>query len=398
MLTREELQTLLGDLEADRVERTTSTGNTDKFAQAVCAFANDYPNHRQPGYLLVGVDDKGQPSGLVVTDQLLQNLGALRSDGNILPIPALSVAKFELEGGQVAVVEVQPSDLPPVRYKGQVWLRVGPRKAIASEQEERILMERRVATARSFDAMPCQEAALADLNEELFLLGYRKRALSEEVIAANHRDLAHQLASLRFFDLRAQSPTHAGVLLFATRPAHFLPGAYVQFLRLAGTDATSEVIDAKELHSDLATLLHTLDLLIDVNIRSRPVFVSTLREQTVSDYPKTAIRELLLNAVMHRNYQSNTPIRFYWYADHIQIDNPGGLYGEAIGHFPERNDYRNPIIAEAMRALGYVNRYGQGILRAQKALRDNGNPPAEFQTDTGWFSVSIQTSKAAPKP
>ena len=137
-------------------------------------------------------------------------------------------------------------------------------------------------------------------------------------------------------------------------------------------------------------MLQTLDLLIDVNIRSRPVFVSGLREATRSDYPKLAMRELLLNAVMHRNYQSNTPIRFYWFADHIEISNPGGLYGEAAtGTFPERNDYRNPVIAEAMRSLGYVNRYGQGVLRAQKALHDNGNPPADIQPEMDWFSVNI---------
>jgi ATP-dependent DNA helicase RecG len=388
-LTKEQLKAILADLESDRIERTISTTHTDKFAQAVCAFANDYPNHRQPGYLMIGVDDSGALSGLTVTDRLLQNLGALRSDGNILPIPALSVTQYELEGGQIAVVEVQPSDLPPVRYKGQVWIRVGPRKAIASEQDERILIERRVAQVRSFDAQPCGDAELADLNEDLFLLGYRKRALSEEVIAANHRTLEQQLASLRFYDLRQHCPTHAGVLLFAPRPAYFLPGAYVQFLRLAGDEPTSDVIDAKEIHGDLASLLQTLDLLIDVNLRTRPVFVSTLREKTVSDYPKTAVRELLLNAVMHRSYQSNTPLRFYWYASHIQISNPGGLYGEAAANFPERNDYRNPVIAEAMRALGYVNRYGQGIQRAQKALRDNGNPPAQFETDSQWFSVSM---------
>ena len=63
MLSKAELQSLLSDLESDRVERTTSATNTDKFSQAVCAFANDYPNHRRPGYLIVGVDDRGTPAG-----------------------------------------------------------------------------------------------------------------------------------------------------------------------------------------------------------------------------------------------------------------------------------------------------------------------------------------------
>jgi ATP-dependent DNA helicase RecG len=390
MLTAEQLQFLLADLESDRIERTTSTNNTDKFAQAICAFANDLPNHRQPGYLLIGVDDQGRVVGLNMTDQLLQNLGALRSDGNIQPLPALTVSKCSLPDGDVAVVEVLPSDLPPVRYKGQVWLRVGPRKAIASEQEERILIERRTAQARTFDAQACAEATLDDLNDERFLLGYRKKVIAEEVIAANGRSLPQQLAGLRFFDLRRNCPTHAGILLFGHRPVYFLPGAYLQFLRLAGSDSTSTVIDAKQIGGDLITVLQTLDLLIDVNIHQRPVFVSGLREELCADYPKTAVRELLLNAVMHRNYQSNTPVRLYWFADHIEISNPGGLYGEAAtGIFPERNDYRNPVIAEAMRALGYVNRFGQGVLRAQKALRDNGSPPADIRPESDWFSVKL---------
>ncbi|MDP2752489.1 MAG: ATP-binding protein, partial [Rhodocyclaceae bacterium] len=392
MLTIETLQALLGELESDRIERTTATRDTDKFAQAVCAFANDLPNHRQPGYLVIGVNDKGSPVGLDVTDQLLQNMGALRSDGNIQPLPVLVVVKMALPEGDLVIVEVQPSDLPPVRYKGQVWIRVGPRKAIANEQEERMLTERRIACARSFDAQPCIEAHLDDLNEERFLLGYRKRVIAEDVIAANGRSLTLQLASLRFFDFLRNCPTHAGILLFGYRPIYFLPGAYVQFLRLAGHDATSSVIDEKQISGDLLTVLQTLDLLIDVNIRQRPVFVSGLREESISDYPKIAVRELLLNAIMHRNYQSNTPVRFYWYADHIEISNSGGLYGEAAtGIFPERNDYRNPVIAEAMRALGYVNRYGQGVLRAMKALRDNGNPPADIQPDADWFKVCIHT-------
>ncbi len=85
MLTDQELQLLMADLESDRVERTTSTKDTDKFAIAICAFSNDYPNHRKPGYLLVGVRNEGRPSGLKVTDQLLQNLAGIRSDGNIQP-------------------------------------------------------------------------------------------------------------------------------------------------------------------------------------------------------------------------------------------------------------------------------------------------------------------------
>jgi ATP-dependent DNA helicase RecG len=120
-LTVEQLQEMMIDTESDRIERTVSVDKTDKFAQAVCAFANDFPNHQLPGYLLLGVKDNGTPSGLQVTDQLLQNLAALRSDGNIQPLPAMTVQKYSLPSGDdIAIVEVFPADLPPVRYKNPI--------------------------------------------------------------------------------------------------------------------------------------------------------------------------------------------------------------------------------------------------------------------------------------
>ena len=68
MMTIDEIRALLNDLESDREERTISTTNTDKFGQAICAFANDLPDHRLPGYLFLGVDDDGVVKGVNVTE------------------------------------------------------------------------------------------------------------------------------------------------------------------------------------------------------------------------------------------------------------------------------------------------------------------------------------------
>lgn len=389
MLTQAEIMSLLADIESDRIERTESTKDTDKFCQAICAFANDLPNHRQPGYLLVGVKDNGTLSGLKVSDKLLQNLGAIRSDGNVLPQPVLSVNKYAFEGGEVAVMEVLPSDLPPVRYKGRVYVRVGPRKAVASEQEERILSERRVALARSFDARPCIGAAIDDLALGQFD-AYRREAIDAETIAANHRPLEQQLASLRLYDPDRECPTYAGILLFGKNPRFFLPGAYVQYLKLPGTDLTDMPEDQAEISGDLFSVLHELDMRLKVLIQTTLRSVSSLQEKLLPDYPEKALRELLMNAVMHRNYDSNTPIRFYVFSNHIEIQSPGGLYGEATReNFPTRNSYRNPIIAEAMKSLGFVNRFGYGVQRAQALLSENGNPPADFEFDEHTVLVKV---------
>jgi ATP-dependent DNA helicase RecG len=132
-MNEQELRALIASHEADRVEFTVSTSKTDKFAEAVCAFSNDLPGHAKPGYLVIGIDDAGAFARIQVTDQLLQTLGALRDDGNIQPLPILSVEKVVTADGDAAVVTVQPSPLPPVRYKGRVCIRNGPRRGYATE-------------------------------------------------------------------------------------------------------------------------------------------------------------------------------------------------------------------------------------------------------------------------
>jgi ATP-dependent DNA helicase RecG len=338
---------------------------------------------------LIGVKDDGSLSGLQVTDDLLKELGGIRSDGQILPQPLMNVQRFVLPGGDVAVVEVAPSDLPPVRYKGRVWIRVGPRKAVANEQEERVLSERRVSSVRNFDATVCLEANISDLSLGQFDT-YRREAVAAETIAENHRSVDLQLASLRLFDLDKQSPTYAGLLLIGKNPRFFLPGAYIQYLKLPGTTLTDVPLDQAEISGDLTSVLRELDARLKVIIQTRMRSLGGLKEQLIPDYPETALRELLMNAVMHRNYDSNSPIRFYVFEDHIEIQSPGGLYGEATReNFPSRNSYRNPIIAEAMKSLGFVNKFGYGVIRAKDLLEKNGNPPPAFEFDEHSVLVKV---------
>jgi ATP-dependent DNA helicase RecG len=116
------------------------------------------------------------------------------------------------------------------------------------------------------------------------------------------------------------------------------------------------------------------------------------------NYPYEAIRELAMNLIMHRTYETNAPARFYEYSDRIVMDNPGGLYGKVQPeNFPHVNDYRNPVIAEAMKVLGYVNRFNRGISMVQEQLDANKNGLAIFDfKDITTFKVTVMS--ADPKP
>ncbi len=169
-----------------------------------------------------------------------------------------------------------------------------------------------------------------------------------------------------------------------------MPGAYVQFLKLPGTDLTDVPDDQAEVSGDLHSLLREMEGRLRLLIQTTMRPVSALQEKLLPDYPEWALRELLMNAVMHRNYDSNSPIRFHAFSDHIEIQSPGGLYGEATReNFPTRSSYRNPVIAEAMKSLGFVNRFGYGVQRAQALLAQNGNPPAQFEFDEHSVLVKV---------
>ena len=398
MLAKEELVELIQDIESSRAERTVSVNDTDKFCEAVCAFANDMPDSKQNGYLLVGVHDDGRLSGLKATDSLLKNLAAIRSDGNVLPIPVMNVETFHLPEGDVVVVEVAPAVLPPVRYRGRTWIRVGPRRAIATPEEEDLLIERRRAKFPTFDSMPCPQARLDDLDLELFKHGFLPKAFDEGTLASETCTIERQLEALCFYSTEYGCPTNAGIILFGKNPLRFLPGDYIQFVQFAGKDRASDIVNQQMFRGCLLNVLPEVDTFVKTAIaKNRPVPVTILRERAVYDYPKWPIRELMMNAIMHRDYRSTGPTMFYQYADRIELLNSGGLYGRVNReNFPDENDYRNPIIADAMRTLGYVNRFGRGIGRVHIELDANGNGEPLFDVgQIGSFKVTVGLTKYA---
>lgn len=389
-----ELESLLVDLESDRVERKESISEKNKIRQAICAFANDMPNHRQPGVLFIGVKDNGECANLAITDELLRTLSDIRSDGNILPMPTITVEKLTLNACTMAVVIVEPSYDPPVRFNGRVWIRVGPRRATATVEEEKRLSERRRAGDLPYDLQPVRSATIEDLDIDLFQRTYLPSAIDPDILAANNRQVEDQLRSLRFLSARELLPTVVGLLTLGKSPADYVPGAYVQFLRLEGEQLTDDIADQRVIQGPLPELLRQLDEIIKANIHISTDIRSENREVRRPDYPIAAIQQIARNAVMHRNYEtSNAPVRLNWFSDRVEIQNPGGPYGQVTrDNFGEigLTDYRNPTVAEVMWILGFVQRFGVGIQLARKELKNNGNPDLEFNVQDNHILAIIR--------
>ena len=395
--TERELLQLIAAGESDRVEFKESLAGDapTRIREAICAFANDLPDHKVPGLVFVGVKDDGTIGNLAVTDRLLQQLADMKTDGNILPPPSLSVEKQVLRGQDVAVISVQPSDSPPVRFKGAIHVRTGPRRGLATVQDERILNEKRRYGDRPFDIQPIPAAGLSDLNLTQFANEYLAQAFSDEILVANDRSLNEQLAATKMIvALDQPTATVLGLLTIGKYPQDFLPGAYVQFLRIDGRELSDDIIDSEDMRGAIPDLLRRInDKLISHN-RIAVAIATGAVEQRAALYPIEALQQIIWNAVMHRTYEgTHTPVRITWFNDRIEIMSPGGAFGtvdaENFGQ-PGFTDYRNPNLADAMKTLGYVQRFGVGIAIAKRQLADAGHPEPEFEVSDNFVCVTIK--------
>lgn len=393
MIEPEALAALIQLGESDRVEFTRSTGDTDKFCKAICAFSNDLPDHGKPGYLLIGVAKDGVLTGVDVSDRLLEALASHRRNGEIIPQPSMNVDRFYLAGVAVAVIEVFPSDAPPVRYKGVTYVRTGPTVSIANNQDERRLAERRTDRARTWDARACADASTEDLAIELFELSYLPKAVAREVLAENNRSIEDKLAALRLFDPRRGQPTNAAMLLFGKDVLSCFPGAYTQYVRYDGTSAGDSVLEELRITGDGLTVLRELDLLANRLGQARPVRRPDLSDETRFAFPPVALHELFMNAFIHRNYEASTsPIAVNHFTDRIEIQNPGSLYGDlSREQFPNGTSYRNPVVAEAAKTLGFVNRFGRGIALAQAKMLENGSEQIQFEIGPNHLAAIVRS-------
>ncbi|MBI5235787.1 MAG: putative DNA binding domain-containing protein [Deltaproteobacteria bacterium] len=383
MLNDGELTASLQDIESDRVERKASVSDRKEIKQAICAFANDMSNSKMPGVIFIGVHNDGGCSNLPITDELLLMLSDMRSNGNILPFPIMSVQKKMLNGCAMAVIEVEPSDETPVRLDGRVWIRIGPSRRTATSAEERALSEKRRSNNLPFDHRPLKGSSLEELDLDFFKREYLPNAVDRDVLEQNQRTINEQLASVRF--LTADGiPTVVAMLVIGKDPRKWLPCAYIQFLRIDGVDITDPILNQREISGPLTEVLLNLDDLLKINIFTSSDVSQSTTEIKHPDFPIVALQQLSRNAVMHRAYEhTNAPVRINWFADRIEISNPGGLYGQVTQeNFGKgQTDYRNPVLSEAMKTLGFVQRFGMGIPLAKKELHENGNPEPEFSFD-----------------
>ncbi len=361
----------------------------------MCAFANDLPDHQRAGVIFVGVNDDGSCANQTFSEKSLREISNWRNEGKVQPIPSLIVSARTIDNCPVLVIQVMPSDIPPVRYEGRIKVGIGSTRTTASQADEIRLNEKRSARAKSFDSRGIAGLSSQDLDLTRFETDFLSAAVAPDILAANSRTTEQRLAGLRLIDQKGQ-PTPTAILVLGKTPQDVFPGAYVQALRINGKQLTDPISDQKVVTGTITDQVRELDLLARAWNRTRADMSGPVRKD-YSDYPEVAIRQLLRNALMHRNYDmTNSPVRLSWYDDRIEILSPGGPFGIVTPkNFGSENltDYRNPNLADAMKTLGIVERFGFGITAARQSCAANGNAPPNFDARTTHVLARIQVRR-----
>ena len=260
-------------------------------------------------------------------------------------------------------------------------------KGLATAQDERILNEKRRFHDKPFDILTARGATLGDFRPRWFEEEYLPKAFSREVLDANERSVEQQLAATKMIAaVDAPVPTILGIFVLGRSPRDFVPSFCLQFLRIDGEDLADPILDGDTIYGNLTGIIEGIETKLRSHIHTRVEFQHSATEIRTPTYPLGALRELVRNAIMHRTSEgTNSPTRVDWFNDRIEITNAGAPYGLASrGVFgePGVTDYRNPNLADAMRVLGFVQRFGLGISTARKLLRENGHPDLEFKIDS----------------
>lgn len=400
-VTDSDLFRMLNAGESDRVEFKESFAGRapTTVREAVCAFANDLPGHNAPGVVFIGIRDDGSHAGNQISDDLLRNLVDIKTDGHILPPPSIDVRKLNSPIGELAALIVWPSLSPPVRYGGRIHIRIGARRNIATAQDEQILNERRRFKDLPFDVQPVPSARVSDLNLTYFEHEYLPRAYARDVLEANERTVEERLAAAKMIaSVDEQFATVLGILVLGKSPQDFLPGAYVQFLKFGGVHPSDEVEDNEDIRGGVSDIIRRLDEKFKSHNRIAVDATSSETELRTALYPIAALQQITRNAIMHRTYEAtNAPVHVRWFADRIEVVSPGGAFGivnaENFGR-PGVVDYRNPNLAESLRNLGFVQRFGIGIQIVHSELEAAGHPTARFEVDQ---NALLATIPANPK-
>ncbi len=408
-MTREELKILIKKCEISKAEtqileiKAAHEGGPNRLYDTLSSFSNQDDG----GTLLFGVDEKSGFLAVGVYDAHDLQKKVTEQCRQMAPVVRPIFTIVEIDGKQFISAEIPPIDISerPCFYGGKgrlkgSYVRVGDADEPMTEYE---IYSYEAYRKKYQDDIRIAERATFDALDQVAIAEYILK------IKANKPNLS-QLPKAQIYELmslcRGDKITLAAVLLFSLYPQAYYPQLCILATSVPGTEigdvgADGErFLDNKRMEGSIPQMVEGAITFVRNNMKTKTkIDKNTAIRSDVTDYPITAVREAILNALIHRDYSIHTegkPIQLTMYTDRMEIISPGGLYGrlgiDQLGKV--QPDTRNPVLATALETLGKTENRYSGILTIYKAMKESNLPEPVFADERGSFVVRLYKAQS----
>lgn len=332
--------------EGEKIEFKQGISNA---SHDICAFLNT-----QGGYILIGINDKGKIVGAPLKiKQKISNVLA-----GIEPCPEIKIETIKVDKVNIISIKVKKSDKLH-SIGSRAYIRLGANNRPLSTQE---VIEKAAESLKVFfDELLCSKAQLKDIDKNKVKLYLKER---ERIRGVKMRGNIFTNMRLLKIISKQSKPTNAGILFFAKNTQEFIHYGKVKLVHFT-SEEMNRYKDSKELAGTLPEIVDQIEKYWLDNLKTLGGALIGFKRQEFSEYPIPALREALINALIHRNYFDASEIRIFIFPSKILIKNPGAFPPGITPEQPEHKP-RNPLLAQFMYDLGYTEKYGRGILQIKK--------------------------------
>lgn len=401
-MTSEEFYELLNQIKKIKCETQTlelksaGSGCPKRLYDTLSSFSNQDDG----GIIVFGIDEQNNyaQSGVYDAQDLLKKVNEQCLQMEPVVRPLMTVV--ERDSKNFVAAEIPGMDLVerPCYYKGQGRLK-GSFTRIGDSDEP--MTEYEIYSYEAFrrkyqdDIRSVQRASLSALHKEKLAEYIRKLQTGKPNLSSLPEQEICELMSI----VRNGEVTLSAALLFGLYPQAYFPQLCITAVAVPGNElgdvgAIGErFLDNERIEGSIPEMLERALQFVRRNMKTKTIIHSdTGRREDRTDYPMTAVREALINALVHRDYSIHTegmPIQILMFEDRMEIHNPGGIYGRLrtnqLGKM--QPDTRNPVLAAALEALGITENRYSGIPTIRRAFAEYGMREPEFSSKRGHFAV-----------
>jgi len=351
----------------------------DEYLRVIVAFAN-----KDGGELIIGVDDNGNPIGVKKCKKLLEDIpNKIRNKLGIIP----SVKIEKVGDKDIIHIFIKPSSVS-ISHNGKYYIRSGSNNfELKGEELTNFLIEK---SGKTWDEFVEEKAGFNDINLKT-IDEFKKYAVDRIPSIVAEKDYQIILEKLNLQEDKKLKK--AAILLFGKNPQRFYTAAYLKIGKfLTETDIqSSDIVDGNLFEQ----ITNALEILRSKYLISKIKFEGIHRRE-ILEYPYEALREAIINALIHRNYLGASSIQIRVYSDRLVIMNEGKLPPEVpveklkTEHLSKP---RNTLLADVFYKAGFIESWGRGTIKIMEKCQEQGLPEPDFEEDHGVMKVVFYKDK-----